>query len=168
MKDMESQGKPFGFQRSAFHSQWSDHHIRGISEEGLHPSLSDLGLEWPKVDTLPHRNQLIDTSLWGSPTGTFNWSLCPLRGGDGHAQPAGKQSRHPRSGPRCGEVVYLTLSDDIDHSTDSAGPHNQRDPPSKIRLIRHHQEHCVFIISYYTPHLNVQDDKPKWASTFPT
>ena len=39
---------------------------------------------------------------------------------------------------------------------------------SEIRLIGHHQEHHVFIISCYTPHLNVQDDKPKRASTFPT
>ena len=168
MKDMESQGKWFGFLRSAFHSQWSDHHVRGISEEGLHPSLYDLSLEQPKADTLPHHNQLIDAPLWGSPNGTFNRSICPLRSRDSHTQLAGKQSCHPRSGPQCGKAVYLTLSDDIDHSTDSAGPHNQRDPPSEIRLIGHHQEHCVFIISCYTLHLNVQNDKPKWASMFPT
>ena len=87
---------------------------------------------------------------------------------DGCAQLAGKQSCHPRSGPWHGKTVYLTLSDDIDHSTDSAGPHNQRDPPSKIRLVWHHQGHHIFIISCYTLHLNVQDDKPKWASTLPT
>ena len=168
MKDMESQGKWFGFPRLAFCSQWSDHHVRGISEQGLHPSVYDLSLERPKADTLPHRNQLIDAPLWGSPTGTFNRSFCPLRSRDGRAQPAGKQSHHPRSGPQCGEAVYLALSDDIDHSTNSAGPHNQRDPLSKIRLVGHHHEHCVFVISCYTPHLNVQDDKPKRASTFPT
>ena len=122
-------------------------------------SFYDLSLEWPKADTLPHCNQLIDTPLRGSPTGTFNWGVCPLHGWDGCAQLAGKQSRHPRSGPRCGKVVYLTLSDDVDHSTNSAGPHNQRDPSSKIRLIGHHQEHRIFIISCYTLHLNVQNDK---------
>ena len=168
MKDVESRGKQFGFLRLAFHFQQSDHHVRSISEEGLHPSLYDLGLEWPEVDTLPHCNQHVDTPLWGSPTGTLNQSLCPLRGGDGHARLAGKQLCHPRSGPRCGETVYLALSDDVDHSADSAGPHNQRDPPSKIGLIGHHQEHRVFIISCNILHLNTQDDKPKWASTFPT
>ena len=168
MKDMESQGKWFGFLRLAFSSQWSDHHVRGISKEELHPSLHDLGLERPKVDTLPHCNQLIDAPLWGSPTGTFNRSLCPLRSGDGCAQLAGKQSCHPCSRPQHGEAVYLALSDDIDHSTDSTGPHNQRDPLSKIRLIGHHQEHRIFIISCYTPHLNVQNDKSKRASMFPT
>ena len=132
MKDMESQGKWFGFLRSAFCSQWSDHHIRGMSEEGLQPSLYDLGQEQPKVNTLPHCNQLINTPLWGSPTGTFNRSLCPLRSRDSHAQLVGKQSCHPCSGPRCGEAVYLALLDDIDYSTNSAGPNNQRDPPSKI------------------------------------
>ena len=81
---------------------------------------------------------------------------------------AGKQLHHPRSGPQCGEAVYLTLLDDIDHSADSAGPRNQRDPLSEIRLIRHHQEQCVFVISCDTPHLNAQDDKPKWAGMFPT
>ena len=66
-----------------------------------------------------------------------------------------------------GEAVYLALSDDIDHSTNSAGSHNQRDPLSEIRLIGHHQEHCVFIISCYTPHLNMQNDEPKWLVHFP-
>ena len=168
MKDVESRGKWFGFLRSAFHFQQSDHHVRSISEEGLHLSLYDLSLEWPKADTFPHCNQLVDAPLQGSPTGTFNQSLCTLRGGDGHAQLAGKQLCHPRSGPWHGEAVYLTLSDDIDYSADIAGPHNQRDPPSKIGLIGHHQEHCVFIISCDTPHLHVQDDKPEWASMFPT
>ena len=143
MKDMESQGKGFGFPRSAFHSQQSDHHVRGISEEGLHPSLYDLGLEWPKADTFPHHNQLINALLQGSPTGTFNKSLCPLRSRDSCAQLAGKQSHHPHSGPQHGKAVYLALSDDTDHSTDSAGPHNQRDPPSEIRLVGHHQEHRI-------------------------
>ena len=108
MQDMESQGKWFHFLRSAFRFQWSDHHIRGRSEEGLHPSLYDLGLERPKADTLLHRNQLINAPLWGSPTGTFPRSLCPLRSGDGHVQPAGKQSCHPRSGPRRGEAISLS------------------------------------------------------------
>ena len=125
-------------------------------------------LEWPKADILPHRNQLIDAPLWGSPTGTFNRSLCPLRGRDGHTQLAGKQSCHPCSGPRHGEAVYLALSDDVDYPANSAGPHNQKDPPSEIGLIGHHQEHCIFIISCDTPHLHVQDDKPEWASMFPT
>ena len=139
MKDMESQGKWFGFPRLAFRFQRSDHRIQGRSKEGLHPSLYDLSLEWPKADTLPHRNQLVDAPLQGSPTGTFHRSLCPLHGQNGQAPPAGKQSRHPRSGPLHGEAFYLTLSDDVDHSTDSAGPHNQRDPPSEIWLVRHHQ-----------------------------
>ena len=72
MQDVESWGKWFGFPRSAFHSQQSDHHVRSITEEGPHPSLCYLGLEWPEADTLPHRNQLIDAPLWGSPTGTLN------------------------------------------------------------------------------------------------
>ena len=130
MKDVESQGKQFGFPRSAFHSQQSDHHVRSISKEGLHPSLYDLDLERPEADTLPHRNQLVDAPLWGSPTGTFNWSLCPLRGRDSCTQLAGKQLCHPHSGPQRGEAVYLTLSDDVDYSADSAGPHDQWDPPS--------------------------------------
>ena len=85
MKDVEFRGEWFGFPRSAFHFQWSNHHVRSTSEEGLHPSLYDLSLEWPEADTLPHRNWLIDAPLWGSPTGTFNWSLCPFRGRDSHA-----------------------------------------------------------------------------------
>ena len=168
MKDVESWGKQFCFLRSAICSQWSNHHVRGISEEGLNPSFYDLGLERPKADALPHRNQLIDAPLWGSPTGTFNWSLCPLRGVDGHTPPAEKQLRHPHSGPWCGEAVYLALSDNVDHSANSTGPHNQRDPPSKLRLIGHHQEHRFFVISCDTPHLHAQDDKPEQASTFPT
>ena len=168
MKDMESQGKQFGFPRSAFCFQRSDHHIRGRSEEGLHPSLYDLSLERPKADTLPHCNQLIDAPLQGSPTGTFIQSLCPLRSGDGHTHLARKQSCHPCSGPWCGEAVYLTLSDNIDQSADSAGPHNQRDPLSKIGLIGHHQEYCILVISCDTLHLHAQDDKPERASTHPT
>ena len=168
MKDMWSQGKRFGFLTSAFHFQRSNHHVQGRSKEGLHLSLYDLNLEWPKVDTLPHRNQLIDAHLWGYPTGTFNRSLCPLRSKGGHAQLAGQQSRHPHSGPRHGEAVYLTLSDNVDQSADSAGPHNQRDPSSEIGLIGHHQEYHILIISCDTPHLHAQDDKPKWASTHPT
>ena len=66
MKDVESREKQFGFQRSAFHPQWSNHHVRSISKQGLHPSLYDLGLERPEVDTLPHHNQLVDAPLWGS------------------------------------------------------------------------------------------------------
>ena len=86
MKDMESQGKWFGLLRSAFCFQQSDHHLGSRSKEGLHPSLYDLGLERPKVDTLPHCDQLIDAPLQGSPTGTFLRSLCPLRSGDGRTQ----------------------------------------------------------------------------------
>ena len=119
---MEYQGKWFGFPMLAFHFQWSDHHIRGRSEEGFHPSLYDLGLEQPKADTLPHRDQLINAHPQESPTGTFIRSLCPLRSGNGHAQLAGKQSHHPRSGPRCGEAVYLTLVDNVDQSANSADP----------------------------------------------
>ena len=168
MKNVESQGKWFGFPRSAFHPQWSDHHIRSISKEGLHPSLYDLGLEQPKVDTFPHHDQLIDAPLWRSSTGTLNWSLCLFRGRDSHTQPAGKQSHHPHSGPWHGEVVYLTLSDDTDYPANSAGPHNQRYPLSEIGLIGHHQEHRIFIISCDPLHLHAQDDKPKRACTFPT
>ena len=125
---MESRGKWFGLLRSAFCPQWGDHHIRCISEEGLNPSLYYLGLEWPQVDSFPHRNQLINAPLWGSPTGTFNQHLCPLRSGDGHAQLAGKQSCHPHSGPWHGETIYLALSDKIDHTAYNADPYNQRDP----------------------------------------
>ena len=167
MKDMESWGKWFGFPRSVFHSQQSNHHVRSISEEGLHLPLYDLSLEWPEVDTLPYRNQLVDAPLRGSPTGTFNRSLCPLRGGDGCAQLAGKQLHHPCSGPQHGEAVYLTLSDDVDHSANSAGPHNQRDPPSEIRLIRHHQEHCIFIISCDTPTCMHKMTNPSGLVHFP-
>ena len=77
MKDVESQGKRFGFPRSAFHSQWSDHHMRSISKEGLHPSLYDLSLERPEVNTLPHHNQLIDAPLQGPPTGTLTGVSAP-------------------------------------------------------------------------------------------
>ena len=168
MKDVESWGKQFGLLWSAFHPQRGDHHIRCISEEGLNPSLYDLSLEWPQADTLPHLNQLVDTPLWGSPTGTFNWSLHSLGGGDRCTQPAGKQSCQPHSGPWHGETVYLTLSDNIDHSANSTGPYNQRNPLSELGLIGHHQEHHVFIISCDPPYLHAQDDKPEWASTFPT
>ena len=168
MQDVESWGKQFGVPRSAFRSQWSNHHVRSITEEGLHPSLYYLSLEWPEADTFLHCNQLVDAPLWGSPTGTLNQSLCPLRGRDSCIQPAGKQSCHPHGGPQCGEAVYLALSDDVDHSADSAGPHNQRDPPCEIGLIGHHQEHRVFVISCDTLHLNAQDDKPERASMFPT
>ena len=167
MKDVESQGKWFSLPRSAFRFQRNDHHIGGRSKEGLHPFLYDLGLEWPKVDTLPHPDQLIDVPLQGSSTGTFLRSLCPLRSGDGCSQLAGWQSCHSHSGPRHGEVVYLALMDNVDKSADSAGPHNQRDPSSKIGLIGHHQEHCVLVISCNTPHLHMQDDKPKQASRHP-
>ena len=167
MKDVESQGKQFGFLRSAFRSQWCDHHVRGISEEGLNPSLYDLGLERPKVDTLPHRNQLINAPLQESSTGTFNRSLCTLRGGDGHTQLAGKQSHHSHSGPRCGEAVYLALPDDVNYSADSAGPHNQRDPPSELRLIGHHQEHCVFVIPRNTHTCTCRMTNPSGLVHFP-
>ena len=94
--------------------------------------------------------------------------VCPLRGGDSHTPPAEKKPCHPHSGPWHGEMVYLALSDNIDYSVDRAGPYNQGDPPSKLGLIRHHQEHCIFIISCNPLHLHVQDDKPEWTSTFPT
>ena len=168
MKDMESQGKWFGFLMLAFRFQRSDHHVRGRSKEGFHPSLYDLSLEWPKADTLLHCDQLIDVHLWGSPTGTFIRSLYPLRSGDGHVQLAGKQSHHPHSGPQCGEAVYLTLMDNVDKSAYRAGPHNQRDPSSEIGLIGHHQEYRILVISCNTPHLHAQDDKPEQASTHPT
>ena len=167
MKDMECQGKWFGLLRSAFRFQRSDHHIGGRSEEGLHPSLYDLGLELPMADTLLHHVQLINAPLWGSPTGTFLRSLCPLRSGDGHTQPAGQQSCHSHSEPWHDEAVYLTLTDNLDKSADSAGPNNQRDPSSKIRLIAHHQEHRILIISCDTPHLHMQDDKPEQPSMHP-
>ena len=75
------------------------------------------------------------------------------------AAPNWQESSH--SGPQHGETVYLALSDNIDHSADSAGPYNQRDPLSKLGLIGHHQEHHILIISCNPPHLHVQDDKPK-------
>ena len=168
MKDMESQGKQFGLPGSAFHFQRSDHHIGGRYKEGLHLSLYDFSLERSKVDTLPHCDQLIDAPLQGSPTGTFLRSLCPLRSGDGRTQLAGQQPCHSHSVPQRSEAVYLTLMDNIDKSVDSAGPHNQRDPSSKIGLIRHHQEHRVLVITCDTPHLHSQDDKPKQASAYPT
>ena len=168
MKDVESQAKWFGLLWLAFNPRWGDHHERCISEEGLNPSLYDLGLEWPQADTLPHNNQLINTPLWGSPTGIFNWSLCPLRARDSHAPLTGKQPHHPHSGPQHGETVYLTLSDNIDYSANSAGPYNQGDPLSKLGLIGHHQEHCIFIISCDPQHLHAQDDKPEQTSMFPT
>ena len=85
---MESQGKRFGFPWSAFHPQRSDHHVRCISEEGLNPSLYDLGLEWYQVDTLPHHKQLIDAPLQGSPTGTSTPSEV------GMAMPHWQESSH--------------------------------------------------------------------------
>ena len=45
MKDMESRGERFAFPWSAFRPQQGDHHVRCVSEEGLDPSLYDLGLE---------------------------------------------------------------------------------------------------------------------------
>ena len=117
-------------------------------------SLYDLGLEWPKADAPPHCDQLIDVHLWRSPTGAFLQSLRPLRTGDNHAQLAGEQSCQPHSQPRHGEVIYLTLADNIDQSADSASPHDQRDSSPKIRLIGHHQEHCIFIITCDTLHLD--------------
>ena len=164
---MESWGKRFGFPWLAFCPQWGDHHIGCVSEEGLNPFLYNLSLEWSQVDTLPHYNQLIDAPLQGSPTGTFNWSLCPHRGRNCHAPLAGEQLHHPCSGPRCGETVYLTFSDNIDYSANRPGPYDQEDPPSKLRPIGHHQEHSIFIISCNPPYLHAQDDKPERTSTFP-
>ena len=77
---MESWGKQFGHPWLTFHPQQGDHHVGCISEEGLNPSLYDLGLERSQSDTLLHHNQLIDDPLWGTPSGTFNQSLHPLRG----------------------------------------------------------------------------------------
>ena len=128
MKDVESQGKQFGFTLSAFRLQWSDHHLRGRSKEGLHPSLYNLSLERPKADALLHCDQLIHVHLQRSPTGTFLLSLYSLRTGDDHVQPAGKQSCHPHSGPQCGEAVYLALMDNVDQSADSASPQNHLTP----------------------------------------
>ena len=122
-------------------------------------------------------------SVWNGPRRTLSCTITSssmlLSGGPplapstgvsevGMATPQGKQSRHPRSGPWHGEMVYLALSDNIDHSADSAGPYNQRDPPSELKLIGHHQEHRVFIISCDPLHLHMQDDKSEWASMFPT
>ena len=167
MKDVESWGKQFHFPRSAFHSQRSDHHVRSISEEGLHPSHNDLSLEWPEVDTLPHHNQLIDAPLWKSPLAPSTRVSAPSEVGTA-APNQQERSRATLVVDHGVASVYLALSDDIDYSANSAGPHNQRDPPSELRLIGHHQEHCVFIISCDTSHLHAQDDKPKWASMFPT
>ena len=163
MKDVESRGKHFGFLWSAFHSQRGDHHMRCVSEEGLNPSLYDLGLEWPQADTLPYHNQLFDAPLQGFTIGTFT-----PRGGDSHAPPAGKQPHHPHSGPQCGEMVYLTFSDNIDYSANHTGPYDQGDPLSELGLIRYHKEHSIFIISCDPLYLDMQDDEPEWTSTFPT
>ena len=46
MKDVESRGEWFAFPWLAFCPRWGDHHVRCVSEEGLDPSLYDLGLEW--------------------------------------------------------------------------------------------------------------------------
>ena len=128
-------------------SQQGDHHIGCASEEGLNPSLYDLSLEEPQVDALLYHNQLIDASLWGSPTGTFNPSLCTPRGGDDCAPLAGKQPHHPHSGPRCGGTVYLTFPDNTDYSGNRTDPYDQGDPPSEVGLIGYHKEHIIFIIA---------------------
>ena len=168
MKDVESRGKRFGFLWLAFCSQWGDHHVGCASKEGLNPSLYDLGLEWLQADALPYHNQLINAPLQGFPTGTFNSSLYTPRGGDGHAPLAGKQPHHPHSGPRHGETVYLTFLDNSDYSSNRTGPHDQGDPPSKVGLIGYHKEHSIFIIACNSLCLHMQDDEPKWTSTFPT
>ena len=168
MKDVESRGKWFGFPWLAFNSQWGDHHIGCASEEGLNPSLYDLSLERSQADALQYHNQLIDAPLQGSPTGTFNSNLCNPRGGDGHAPPAGKQPHHPRSGPQCGEMVYLTFPDDIDYASNRTGPCDQGDPPSEVRLIGYHKEHSIFIIACDPLYLHMQDDEPERTSMFPT
>ena len=46
MKDMESQRKWSGFLWLTIHPQRCDHNVSHVSEEGLDPSLYDLGLEW--------------------------------------------------------------------------------------------------------------------------
>ena len=144
---MKSQVKWFGFPWSAFCPQWGDHHVRCVSKEGLNPSLYDLHLEWPQADALLYHNQLVDAPLLGSPTGTFNLSLCTPRGRESHAPLAGKQLCHPRSGPRHGETVYLTFLDNTGYSANHTGPYNQGDPLSELRLIRYYKEHSIFIIS---------------------
>ena len=151
---MESQGQRLGFTLLAFRPQWSNHHVRGRSEEWFYTSLYDLSLQRPKMYTLLHCDQLINVHLWRSPTGTFLWGLPPFRTGDHRAQPAGEQSRQPRSRPWHGEVIYLALANNVDQSTDSASPHDQRDSSPKIRLIGHHQEHRVLVITHETPYLN--------------
>ena len=168
MKDMESRGKRFGFLWSAFCSQQGDHHLGCVSKEGLNPSPYDLHLERPQVDALPYHNQLINAPLQGSPTGTFNWSLHPHKGGDSHAPLAAEQPCHPHSGPWHGEMVYLTFTDNIDYPANRTGPYDQGDPPFKLRLIRHHKEHSIFVISCDPLYLHTQDDKPKQISTFST
>ena len=166
VKDVESQGKWFGFLWSAFHSQWGDHHIRCVSE-GLNPSLYDLSLERPQADTLPYHNQLVDAPLQGSLTSTFNPCLCTPSSGNHHAPLAGKHPCQPRSGPQHGEMVYLTFSDNIDYSANHTGPHDQGHPPSELRLIRYHKEHSIFVISCDPPYLHMQDDKSEWTIMFP-
>ena len=146
---MESRGKQFGFPWSAFCSQQGDHHVGCVPKDGINTSLYDLGLEWPQADALPYHNQLVNALLWGSPTSAFNPSLCTPRGGNGHAPPAGKQPHHSHSGPQCGEMAYLTFSDNIDYSVNHTGPYNQGDPLSELGLIGYHKEHSVFIISFH-------------------
>ena len=167
MKDVESRGKWFDFPWSAFHSQWGDHHVGCASEEGLDLSLYDLSLEWPQADALPYHNKLIDTPFWGSPTGTFNLSLCTPRGRGGYTPSAGKQLCRSHSGPWHGETVYLTLLDNIDYSSNRTGPYDQGNPLSKVRLIGYHKENHIFIIACDPPYLHAQDDEPKRTSMFP-
>ena len=151
MKDVEFRGKWFGFLWLVFHSQWGDHHIGCVSEEGLNPSLYDLHLKWPQVDAL-----LTITNL------------LMFRGGDSRTPLAGEQLPHPRSGPWHGEMVYLTFSDNIDYSANRTGPYDQEDPLSELRLIKHHKECSVFIISFNPQYLHTQGDQPKRTSMFPT
>ena len=81
MKDMESRGKQFGFPWSAFCSQWGDHHVGYASEEGLNPSLYDLGLERPQVDALPYHNQLVDAPSGGPTLASLTRASAPPEAG---------------------------------------------------------------------------------------
>ena len=95
-------------------------------------------------------------SVWNGPRRTLSHtitSLSMLPSGDpplapstgvstpseaGTTAPSRQESSHATLVVDHGmETVYLALSDNIDHSADSAGPYNQRDPPSELGLIGH-------------------------------
>ena len=61
MENVESRGKWFGFLRLAFHSQWSDHHVRGIPRRGLtRPSMISVwnGPRWTLFHTITSSSML--------------------------------------------------------------------------------------------------------------